>query len=118
MTSSLQTPESFPISLYNMSFSGLMPGPWCEKAGQATIGGKCVDMIQHSAAIQTAVVDSGSRCGYGHQYLPFPGAKPGEECVNRLMGPVAPYQGQQSINGQNVIFGNGPNVDIPRSCGH
>jgi len=97
---------SLPGSLYNYSYYGLFPAPYCPQCGYGfNSKGQCVSLEPVSNILNNASLYTSGKCPYGHIDLP------GMGCTNLLTGPFRAPVGSTVVNGQVSRTG------VPRHSG-
>jgi hypothetical protein len=91
-------PSPIPDSLYNFSYSPLMPKPYCDKCGYGyTPANNCVNYEKYQDILKNAALFTSGSCPYGHIQLPGM-----QGCTSLLTGAFRATEGSVIANGQTV----------------
>ena len=106
------TPSAIPDSLYNFSYSSLMPKPYCSKCGYGyNPQGSCVNYEPYQKILKNAALYTSGSCPYGHIQLPGMA-----ECTSLLSGPFRATEDATISNGQFVQIEPRRNTSICVPC--
>lgn len=91
-----------PPALYNFSYYGLFPKPYCPKCAYGLNDkGACVNYEPHASMLENASLYTSGNCPYGHIQLPG-----SQNCNSLLTGAFRAPTGYTVINNQVTQTGH------------